>query len=153
MAFSDGAALLLRAGADLKKADSSGKTPLHRADQEGLAKALRLLVAAEADVEQRYRMGFSALHMAAAFGHADVVRSLLDAGASIDQRSENTPGVSAMAALHVAAASWHEEVVKVSWLRMQLSMFPKRRTAMRSTSLPTRGMQAWWVFFWQLGRM
>ena len=79
--------MLLEAGADVNKADTSdGRCPLHIAAHKGHVEVSRaLMVAAGVDVHLADSDGFSALHHASYHGHVPIVKALLDGGARADQ--------------------------------------------------------------------
>ena len=105
----DTAALLLKAGADVRAATRIGAhTPLHIAARSGSAAVVRLLVDAKADVRAVTTTGAVPLHFAAASGSRDAVMILLDAGADPNVREPQwgqTP-------LMFAAAAGRTDVVR-----------------------------------------
>lgn len=90
--------LLLDRGADLKRADEDGMTPLMYAVAGDVAK-VRLLLKRGADPNAESKFGRTALLMASAYaGNRDVVKALLDAGADVefaDQRDWTAPVLAA----------------------------------------------------------
>ncbi|HXI30665.1 MAG TPA: ankyrin repeat domain-containing protein [Vicinamibacterales bacterium] len=105
----DAAALLLKAGADVRAVTRIGAhTPLHIAAKSGAVDVVRQLVAAKADVRAVTTTGATPLHFAAASGSRDAVAVLLDAGADPNVREPQwgqTP-------LMFAAAAGRTEVVR-----------------------------------------
>jgi ankyrin repeat protein len=81
-------AALLKAGARVDGADSSGKTPLMVAAWNGHKAAVDALVAAGADVRHVDNDGNTALHYASMNGHLDAARVLLEAGARTAVRND-----------------------------------------------------------------
>ncbi|MCA9284751.1 MAG: ankyrin repeat domain-containing protein [Phycisphaerales bacterium] len=79
----DAVALLLKAGADIKKRDRSDRDALAAAAAGGHVEAVKALLAAGAVVDRRDQSGMTPLHMAAAFGNAATVALLIDAGANV----------------------------------------------------------------------
>jgi len=104
----DVAAILLAAGADPRKPDSSGRSPLHLAVERGDAGMVSLLLKAGADPTVRDRRGWTPLHHAAAKNQIEIARLLLDAPTDPNILSElgGTP-------LHEAAASGSVALVKL----------------------------------------
>jgi ankyrin repeat protein len=101
--------LLLRAGADAKRANRYGITPLHLAAVNGNASVVRDLLDAGADANAVLPEGETVLITAARTGSAQVVVLLLDRGANVDAR-ERWYGESA---LMWAAAQNHADAVRV----------------------------------------
>src|SRR5262245_39235688 len=105
----DAAALLLKAGADVRAVTRIGAhTPLHIASKSGSSAVVRLLVDAKADVRALTTTGAAPLHFAAASGSRDAVTILLDAGADPNVREPQwgqTP-------LMFAAAAGRTEAVR-----------------------------------------
>jgi uncharacterized protein len=74
--------VLLKAGADIKKAEREGETPLMAAARAGSVPAVKLLIDHGADVNARESLqDETALMWATADGHLDVVDTLLKAHA------------------------------------------------------------------------
>ena len=105
---SESAALLIAAGADVRRRDRSGRTPLHVvAELAKRAGSIGILVSAGARVAARDELGQTPLHksvLGSAWadedGRSPTIRALIDRGADIDARDRdgNTP-------LHLAAMS------------------------------------------------
>jgi ankyrin repeat protein len=99
--------VLLRAGADAKRANRYGMTPLHLAAVNGNAALMRDLLEAGADANAVLPEGETVLMTAARTGSIDSLKLLLDRGAKVDAR-ENWYGESA---LMWAAAENHGDAV------------------------------------------
>jgi hypothetical protein len=82
-------AALLKAGARVDGADSSGRVPLMLAAWKGHTAAIDALVAAGADVNRADKDGDTALHRALWWGQLDAARVLLEAGARTDVRNKD----------------------------------------------------------------
>jgi ankyrin repeat protein len=80
---------LLKAGARLDGASSSGVTPLMEAAISGNTTAVNALVAAGADVRCANKRGDTALHRASMRGDLDAARMLVEAGARADVRNRD----------------------------------------------------------------
>jgi ankyrin repeat protein len=96
---------LLKVNPELvRKIDTLGVTPLHRAAQQGRIDVVRLLLASGADVNAQDKYGNTPLHESALFGHKDVVALLLASKADVNALNKNgeTP-------LHRAAMTGHNE--------------------------------------------
>jgi hypothetical protein len=81
--------LLLKAGARVDGAHSSGNTPLMCAALYGRTAAVNALLAAGADVHGADIIGHTALHRALMWGNVDTSRVLLEAGARTDVRNSD----------------------------------------------------------------
>jgi uncharacterized protein len=81
---------LLKAGARVDGADSSGLTPLMYAAVGGHTAATDVLLGAGADVHRASNHGNTALHWASRNGHSDAARVLLEAGARADVRDRDS---------------------------------------------------------------
>jgi uncharacterized protein len=80
-------ATLLKAGARVDGASSTGSTALMYAAYNNQTAAIDALVAAGADVHRANKRGDTALHGASAYGRLDAARVLLEAGAKTDVRN------------------------------------------------------------------
>lgn len=81
--------LLLRAGADPRRADNAGLTPLHWAAVKGNSACIKRLIEAGADLSTREKQGKTAKDMATELKSlAAFKRGLLDAGYDEDGRKE-----------------------------------------------------------------
>ena len=76
--------LLLGVGADVKAANSGGRTAAHYAASKGHAAILKLLLDSGARVSAKDSVGATPLHRAAAAGHVPAIRLLLAEGADIE---------------------------------------------------------------------
>jgi ankyrin repeat protein len=100
---------LLKVNPELvRKIDTLGVTPLHRAAQQGRIDVVRLLLASGADVNAQDKYGNTPLHESALFGHKDVVALLLASKADVNALNKNgeTP-------LHRAAMTGHNDVAEL----------------------------------------
>lgn len=82
----ESAELLIKAGADVKHANSLGVTPLALACANGNGKMIKTLLDAGADANATDRTGESMLMTAATSGSEAAVKQLLDHGAKVDAR-------------------------------------------------------------------
>jgi ankyrin repeat protein len=105
----DSARLLVRAGADAKRADRYGVTPLYLACSNGNAAMIRLLLDAGADPNAPDPTGETPLMTAAKIGNLDAVALLLDRGALVDTRDPEFQ----QTALMVAVRENHPDVVRL----------------------------------------
>ena len=103
----EGAALLLKAGADAKATTERGISALSLAIANGNAAMVHLLLEAGADASQLEPTGETQLMMAAQVGVPAIVKDLLQHGAAVDTR-ESAFG---QTALMYAARGGHAEVV------------------------------------------
>lgn len=84
----DLATYLVAHGAEVEKAaDSTGKTPLHRAAGKGDAELVTWLIENGLSINALDASGRAPIHFACSKGHADVVKTLLDHGAIMSSRS------------------------------------------------------------------
>ena len=97
---------LLKAGADVNKADRHRQTPLMYASKDGQIEIVQLLLANRANVHKTNLRSETALHQAAEAGHDDVVNLLLQHRPIVDRLDMfgNTP-------LKLAAHRGHADVV------------------------------------------
>jgi uncharacterized protein len=102
------AVLLLEAGADVNRPDSSQRTPLHLAVDRNNPALIETLLQRKARTDGLDRFGWTVLHYAAAKDRVAVARALLAGGANPKALSERggTP-------LHEAAASGSAEMVRL----------------------------------------
>jgi len=70
---------LLQNGANIKKEDSKGRTPLHIATMWGNKKVVKVLLEAGADPNKADKEGETSVHKASYEGHAEVLKLLLAA--------------------------------------------------------------------------
>jgi uncharacterized protein len=106
------ALLLLKGGANPRKLDGYGATPLILASKHGLEDVVSALVAAGVNLDAEAKAGVApyhatALSLAAANGHGRIIRVLLRAGADVNKNSENWSAVAA------AAEAGHIGIVRV----------------------------------------
>ena len=101
--------MLIRAGADVKAANSEGVTPLSMAALYGNAAMIDRLIKAGADAKQRGPNGETMVMLAARNGNPQAVTVLLEAGADVNAR-ESIRGTTA---LMWAVEQKHPEAVKV----------------------------------------
>ena len=94
---------LIRQGAKVNAADSSGYTALHRASAKDQVKTVDLLLGAGADINAKNEKGETALYLAAEAGSDKTVRLLLNKGADTTTLSSNKSS-----ALSVAIANQRE---------------------------------------------
>lgn len=78
-------------GADAKKPDSQGNTPLHAAAEKGAIVTMRLFMAEEADIDAQNAKGETPLMCAirGPFGNIEAVKTLLDAGCDITLKNKD----------------------------------------------------------------
>jgi ankyrin repeat protein len=105
----DSAQLLLRAGADAKRATRTGVTPLYLACSNGNAAMIRLLLDAGADPNAADPTGETPLMTASKIGDLASVRLLLDRGAVVDTRDPEFQ----QTALMVAVRENHPDLVRL----------------------------------------
>ena len=74
---------LVAAGADVKKTQNDGETPLYCAARGGHEAVVKALIAAGADVNKADNVGVTPLWWAALEGHEAVVKVLIAAGADV----------------------------------------------------------------------
>jgi len=102
--------LLIQRGANIKAANSEGKTPLHLAAELLNDKTAKLLLKAGAETETKEtRMQRTPLHYAAEKGNLAVTRALLQRKAHTNTRD----GKCGMTALHLAAEHSHADIVSL----------------------------------------
>ena len=101
--------VLVRAGANVKAANSEGVTPLAMASLYGNAAMIDRLIKAGADAKQRGPNGETMVMFAARNGNPQAVTVLLEAGADVNAR-ETVRGTTA---LMWAVEQKHPEAVKV----------------------------------------
>jgi uncharacterized protein len=104
----DVAALLLRAGADVKAANRYGVTPLSLACTNASVAMVELLLAGGADPNAPLAGGETPLMTAARTGALDAVKTLLSRGAAVDAKDDRR----GQTALMWAAAEGHAAVVQ-----------------------------------------
>ncbi|KAF2364038.1 Ankyrin repeat-containing domain [Trinorchestia longiramus] len=98
--------LLLRLGASINQADSTGECPLHIACSRGYCSLADVLLhQARPNVNARTLQGTTALHAAAAQGSLELIEKLLSHGADFNVQDKN--GVST---LHLACSGGHSEI-------------------------------------------
>src|SRR5262245_44318720 len=103
------AQLLIRAGADVKRADRYGVTPVYIACSNGNAAMIKLLLDAGADANTVDPTGETSLMIAARIGDLDSVRVLLDRGAKVDATEPTYQQTSLM----IATREGHPDVVRL----------------------------------------
>jgi ankyrin len=104
----DAAKLLMRAGADVKRPDRYGVTPLFLASSNGNADMMRLLLDAGADANAVDPAGETVLMTASRVGVLDAVKLLVDRGAVVDAKDPEFQ----QTALMVAVRENHPDVVR-----------------------------------------
>ena len=84
---------LIEKGADVRVADKTGATPLHRAAEYGQLEICKRLVEKGADVNARRKSGTTPLHLAALSKSTEIARLLVEKGAKVDavDGKERTP--------------------------------------------------------------
>src|SRR5262245_1673909 len=102
------AGLLIRAGADVARADRYGVTPLYLACANGNAALIRLLLDSGANPNTSAPTGESSLMIAAGAGALDAVKLLVERGAQIDARDAGFR----QTALMVAVRENHPTIVR-----------------------------------------
>ena len=102
------AAVLIRAGADVNKANDLGVTPLMMASDRGNADLVERLLAAGADPDATLSGGETALMAAARAGSLDAVNALLSHGANVNA----TEATRAQSALMWAVANTHPQITQ-----------------------------------------
>lgn len=100
--------LLLNAGANPNKIDTSGYTPLYWSVRNNNRYVVQLLLNGGADANKTDNSGATALHVSAGQGNDDVVKMLLNKGADTNATDEwgETP-------LHWSVRHPHKEVVRI----------------------------------------
>jgi ankyrin repeat protein len=78
---------LLQAGANARKSNYQGETPLHEASEIGHLEVVRALLkaGAGADVRKRDKGGYSPISNACAGSHFEVFRALVEAGGNVNK--------------------------------------------------------------------
>jgi len=99
------AELLAQRGADINVSDVFGRTPLHRAAEDGRIYVVSLLITKGADVNARDGVNNTALHGAAHYGHKQVVEILIKGGADL-----NIKNIDGRTPLHWAVEMGHREI-------------------------------------------
>ncbi len=102
------AVLLISAGANLDKADTSRRTPLHLAVERDMPETITILMSSGADPHLRDKAGWTPLHNAAAKNRLEVAKALIAGGADTMILSERGG-----TALHEAAASGGPDLVNL----------------------------------------
>ncbi|MEJ1964151.1 MAG: ankyrin repeat domain-containing protein [Gammaproteobacteria bacterium] len=102
-------ARLIKAGADVKMANSYGATPMSLAATTGNAAVIKLLLNAGADVESANAEGQTALMAVARTGNVEAAKLLLQHGANVNARE--TWGQ--QSALMWAASQKHPEMIRL----------------------------------------
>ena len=105
----DSARLLIRAGADARRADRYGVTPLSLACSNGNADMIRLLLDAGASPTAADPQGETSLMTAARAGRLDAAQLLLDRGAVVDAKD---PAFQ-QTALMIAVRENHPDIVRL----------------------------------------
>ena len=72
----------------IDKADTDGRTPLHRAVEKGYTDIVGKLLVAGADINKGDNWGITPLHEAVSMKKDVIVRQLLEAGADMDQQNK-----------------------------------------------------------------
>jgi ankyrin repeat protein len=103
------AALLIRAGADPRRANRYGLLPLSLAAQNANAAMIRLLIESGADANAPDAAGEAPLVTATGLGSLDAVQALIDAGAVVDAKDKTFQ----QSALMVAVRANHPPLVKL----------------------------------------
>ena len=105
---------LLDSGAEIEAQDGYEYTALHRAADQGAARAVGVLLENGADIAKQGNFGRTALHCAATRGHTEVVRLLLNKGADANtrDRGDHTP---------FDLAQQHRDVIRMFQLQSRSS--------------------------------
>ena len=84
---------LVSKGADVKRKDGPGNTPLHLASREGHLDIVEFLILEGANVKARNELKRTPLHLTSIGGHLDVAKFLVSEGADVKKRDAigNTP--------------------------------------------------------------
>uniref|UniRef100_A0A0G4GWB5 Uncharacterized protein n=1 Tax=Chromera velia CCMP2878 TaxID=1169474 RepID=A0A0G4GWB5_9ALVE len=80
--------ILVKAGAEVDKADKFGIMPLYSAAEESHDTVVSTLLKARAEIDKAEMLGLTPLHAAASAGHGAVVSMLLEAGAEKDKAND-----------------------------------------------------------------
>jgi ankyrin repeat protein len=80
------ARMLIAAGADVKKANRNGSTPLWLASTNGDTAMIRALLEAGADANETLPLGRTPLMLASRTGTVDAIRALVERGANVNAR-------------------------------------------------------------------
>lgn len=99
---------LVRSGADIRKRNDCGNSPLHEATYFSQPGAVESLLKEGAVVDQENSNGNTALFLAAASGHREMLELLLDYGANVNANCRDN-----WMPLHKASDSGHLEAVEV----------------------------------------
>jgi len=75
-------------GANVNKANTEGKTPLHIASEDGSKGAAGMLIAKGANVNAKDKQGRTPLHLATQEGHPALVDYLTDKGADLNSQDK-----------------------------------------------------------------
>lgn len=103
--------VLLKHGADVNKASSSGSVPLMVAVQNGHINVVEELVnTGEVDIDGQNEEGATPLIIAASNGHVELTRLLVESGVALDTRTALNGGNTA---LSIAIAKGYESTVRV----------------------------------------
>jgi ankyrin repeat protein len=100
--------LVTELGADPKRADRLGITPVHSAAAQGAVEAIRLLARLGARVDTPNKEGATPVYVAAQHGQAEAIRALASLGAALD-----TPSNFGITPLGIAVEQGHLEVIRV----------------------------------------
>ena len=102
------AELLIQRGANINVSDVFGRSPLHRAAEDGRIDVVKLLITKGADVNARDGVNNTALHGAAHYGHKRVVEILIESGADL-----NVKNIDSRTPLHWAVEMGYREIVEL----------------------------------------
>ncbi|CAM9171215.1 unnamed protein product [Ectocarpus sp. 8 AP-2014] len=103
--------MFMEAGADLEATTPGGRTPLHKAADEGHSDVMTALIEAGVNADWRRTDGATPLYTAVSGGHAEAVRVLIRAGADPSLAKFESNGV-LFVPLDAAAQHGHTEVVR-----------------------------------------
>lgn len=84
---------LLAEGADPRRSNIDGDTPLHEAVRNGHKGAVLTLLDLGADVNDENRQGMTCLHWAALNGRADIAEELIERGIDVNRRERASGGL------------------------------------------------------------
>ncbi|XP_063907537.1 uncharacterized protein LOC135125783 [Zophobas morio] len=98
---------LIKCGAEINRADKTGKTPLYAASSEGHEKIVECLVKCGAEINRADNIGATPLFSASFQGHEKIVECLVKCGAEINRLDKygKTP-------LYTASSQGHEKIVE-----------------------------------------